>query len=66
MANPGLKQNTRRRDLCHFEQSLSKVPPNVFFSHSFNPDLGTLHGTLILQMPPTSVQCATWMHLSIN
>ena len=57
MANLGLKQKERCRDLCHFAQSLSKVPRNVF-SHYFNPDLDTLHGTFFSHMPSTFVQCA--------
>jgi len=57
MANSGLKENKRRRDLCHFAQSLSKVPCNLF-SLSFNHDLGTVYGTFIPHTPPASVQCA--------
>ena len=56
MVNSGLKQNKRRRDLCHFAQPLYKVPRNVFY-YSFNPILGTLHGTFISHMTPAAVQC---------
>jgi hypothetical protein len=50
MVNSGLKWYKRRRDLCHFTQSLPKLPRNDV-SHSFDPHHSTLHGMLIPDMP---------------